>query len=400
MIVLELSSRDLGRINSVDLLVSKYYRTSLYNFCQKYGYDKLFVEIILQVTADYGYYKVGYFEVELPDELDDHYYLVENKFSYGADNRSVAERVVSLGVNWIVEDVIVHKSSSVFILTGCDNARDLLANPITSTPDIRYVGEGESFYVEVCSDFTRFMSRANRYDIRKLKYTKLEDLWLIDRVRTVLLFIDVVNKTFYRIPFKSQPYPQHDKYSKNTVTFDFDDDAQFLSLDILFENCKKRQPNPSLYSSFNHIEEEKPKKKVYMDEKEDEGYWNSLFETAPTFVRSRDYSFDINGYRSLEEMLESNSEFYSDNGDYNNYSESEFIQENADKYSDLGFVELPPDTPTPFDKENLFDKENSFDKENLFDYGPEPPEPEEPIDTSDNPFYEDYDPFGGSGLPF
>ena len=40
MIVLELSSRDLGRINSVDLLVSKYYRTSLYSFCNKYGYDR------------------------------------------------------------------------------------------------------------------------------------------------------------------------------------------------------------------------------------------------------------------------------------------------------------------------------------------------------------------------
>ena len=384
MIVLELSSRDLGRINSVDLLVSKYYRMSLYSFCKKYGYDSLFLEVIRQVTDDYGYDKIGYKEVELPDELDDRYYLVENKFSYGADNRGVAERIISLGVNWVVEDVIVHKSSSVFILTGCDNARDFLSNPITSTPDIRYVGEGESFYVEVCSDFTKFMSRANRYDIRRLKYLKLEDLMLIDRVRTVLLFIDVVNKTFYRIPFKSQPYTQHDKYSKNTISFEFDDNAQFLSLDILFENCKKRQPNPSLYSNFNHTEEEKPKKRVYTDEKDDPAYWDSLFETAPTFVRSRDYNLDEVGYRSLEEMLESNAEFYSDNGDNNNYSEIEFARQNIDKYSELGFVELPLDTPTPFSD----------------DFGPEPPIPDEPIDTSDNPFYEDYDPFSGDGLPF
>ena len=392
MIVLELSSRDLGRINSVDLLVSKYYRTSLYNFCSRYGYDKLFLEVIRQVTADYGYEKIGYMEVELPDELDDRYYEVEKKFSYGVDNRGVAERIISLGVNWVVEDVIVHKSSSVFMLTGCDNTRDYLANPITSTPDIRYVGEGESFYVEVCSDFTKFMSRANRYDIRRLKYLKLEDLLLVDRVKTVLLFVDVVNKTFYRIPFKSQPYNQHNKYSKNTVSFEFDDNAQFLSLDILFENCKKRQPNPSLYSNFN-IDEEKPKKKVYVDERDEPGYWESLFETAPTFVRTRDYSLDEAGYRSLEEMLEENAEFYSDNGDNNNYSEIEFARQNIDKYSELGFVELPSDTPTPFDKENLLD------------FGPEPPEPEEPIDTSEHPFVEynpyDYDPFGdGDGLPF
>lgn len=393
MIVLELSSRDLGRINSVDLLVSKYYRTSLYNFCSRYGYDKLFLEVIRQVTADYGYEKIGYMEVELPDELDDRYYEVEKKFSYGVDNRGVAERIISLGVNWVVEDVIVHKSSSVFMLTGCDNTRDYLANPITSTPDIRYVGEGESFYVEVCSDFTKFMSRANRYDIRRLKYLKLEDLLLVDRVKTVLLFVDVVNKTFYRIPFKSQPYNQHNKYSKNTVSFEFDDNAQFLSLDILFENCKKRQPNPSLYSNFN-IEEENPKKKVYVDERDEPGYWESLFETAPTFVRSRDYSLDDAGYRSLEEMLEENAEFYSgDNNNYNCYSESEFARQNIDKYSELGFVELPSDTPTPFDKENLLD------------FGPEPPEPEEPIDTSAHPFVEynpyDYDPFGdGDGLPF
>ena len=32
MIILELGSKDLNRINMVDLLVSKYYNTSLYNF--------------------------------------------------------------------------------------------------------------------------------------------------------------------------------------------------------------------------------------------------------------------------------------------------------------------------------------------------------------------------------
>ena len=55
MIVLELRAKDLGRINSVDLLVSKYYRTSLYEFCKKYSYDILFIEIIKQVTSDYAY---------------------------------------------------------------------------------------------------------------------------------------------------------------------------------------------------------------------------------------------------------------------------------------------------------------------------------------------------------
>ena len=361
MIVLELRAKDLGRINSVDLLVSKYYRTSLYEFCKKYSYDILFIEIIKQVTSDYAYEKVGYKEVELPNELEDRYYEVEKKFSYGVDNRSVAERIVSLGVNWVVEDVIVHKSSSVFLLTGCDNARDLLANHITSTPDIRYIGEGESFYVEVCSDFTRFMSRANRYDIRKLKYIKLEDLMLVDRVKTVLLFIDVVNKTFYRIPFKSQPYTQHDKYSKNTVTFEFDEGAKFLSLDVLFENCKKRQPNPSLYSNFNHIEEDKSKKKVWVDEKEDPAYWESLFNSEPTFIRSR-----IPSEAEIEEYLNSNTAV-----------SLEDIEE------DLGvqFVELPEGTYNPFED------------------GDEPPE-KEYIDTSDNPFMYDDNPFTGEGLPF
>ena len=53
---------------------------------------------------------------------------------------------------------------------------------------------------------------------------------------------------------------------------------------------------------------------------------------------------------------------------------------------------MPSDTPTPFDNDTRFD------------LGPEPPEPEEPIDTSDNPFAENYpyidDPFSGDGLPF
>lgn len=365
MIVLELTSKDLGRINSVDLLVSKYYRTSLYEFCKKYHYDSLFVEIIKQVTNDYAYEKVGYKEIELPDELDDRYYEVEKKFSYGVDNRSVAERVVSLGVNWIVEDVIVHKSSSVFILTGCDNARDLLANPITSTPDIRYVGEGESFYVEVCSDFTKFMSRANRYDIRKLKYMKLEDLMLIDRVKTVLLFIDVVNKTFYRIPFKSQPYTQQDKYSKNTVTFEFDEGVKFLSLDVLFENCRKRQPNPSLYSNFN-TECEVKKTRKWVDEKEDPAYWDSLYNSEPTFIRSR-----IPSQEEIDEYM----------------GNTKFMSVDDIDAMDLGvqFVELPEGTYNPFED------------------GDEPPE-KEYFDTSDNPFVEDFagdaNPFTGEGLPF
>ena len=381
MIVLELNSRELNRINSVDLLVSKYYGISLYAFCQRYSYDILFVEIIKQVTKNFGYDRMGYLEVELPDELEDRYYQIESKFSYGADNRGVAERVVSLGVNWVVEDVIVHKSSSVFILTGCDNARDFLANPITSTPDIRYVGNGTSFYVEVCSDFTRFMNKNNRYDIRKLKYLKLEDLLLINKVQTVLLFVDVVNKTFYRIPFKPQPYMQHDKYLKNTVSFEFDSNATFLGLDKLFESCRKCQPNPSLYSNFNNPDE-KPKKKVLVNEREDSGYWSSLFDSEPAYIRTREiYEDELNGYRSLEEMLDDSPEFV----EYC-YSEQEFSDTNSRKISNFGFVELPMDTPTPFD------------------VGPEPPEPEEPIDTSENPFIDSYpyidSPFSGDDLPF
>ena len=40
MIVLELGKRDLNRIHGVDVLVYKYYRCSLYEFCQKYNYDE------------------------------------------------------------------------------------------------------------------------------------------------------------------------------------------------------------------------------------------------------------------------------------------------------------------------------------------------------------------------
>jgi hypothetical protein len=377
MIVLELSKRDLGRINAVDLLVSKFFHTSLYQFCSKYYYDKLFIEIIKQVTEKYDYDRMGYFEIELPDELDDRYYEVEKKFSYGADNRGVAERIISLGVNWVVEDVIVHKSSSVFILTGCDNTRDLLANPITSTPDIRYVGTGESFYVEVCSDFTRFMSKAKRYDIRKLKYMKLEDLLVIDKKKTLLLFIDVVNKTYHRMWFRPQSYAQEGKFSKNTVSFEFEDSVEFKGLSDLFEICKTCQPNPSLYSNFN-IETKSKVSKPSVNDTDDDGYWESLFRCAPSYVKTRDISEEeITGvYKEVKDPYES---------EYPSYPKTDPLP-----YSE--FIELPPDTPTPFD----------------LDMGVEPVEKEEPVfdDRTDEEmerFYNDYygeSPFGGSSCPF
>ena len=386
MIILELGSEDLNRINMVDLLVSKYYNTSLYNFCSKYGYDPLFIEIVKQVTADYGYGRMGHFEIELPDELDDRYYEVEKKFSYGVDNRSVAERVVSLGANWVVEDVIVHKSSSVFLLTGCDSSRDLLVNPITSTPDIRYMGTGESFYVEVCSDFTNFMQRNHRYDLRKLKYTKLEDLMLVNKKRTLLLFVDVAKKEYYCAWFNSRSYECFDKYLRNTVAFEFDESVKFKGLMDLFELCKKNQPDSSLYSNFNVDEKEKGKRggSDYStsngEDWEDDGYWQSLFDNEPLYVKTRVVDEDeINGvYKEIEDPYE-NEDF-----GYKSIGEKDSLEEIKEGLG-LEFKELPSDTYTPFD------------------LGPEPPEREE-IDTSENPFAEDYgyidDPFSGEGLPF
>ena len=391
MIVLELGKRDLNRIHCVDVLVYKYYRCSLYEFCQKYNYDELFIEIIKQVTSDYSYDKLSYFKVTLDDNFDDRYYKIEEKFTYGVDNRSVAERVVSLGVNWVVEDVIVHKSSSVFLLTGCDSSRDLLVNPITSTPDIRYMGTGESFYVEVCSDFTNFMQRNRRYDLRKLKYSKLEDLLLVSHKRTLLLFVDVIQKQFYCAWFSPRNYSCFDKYLKNTVAFEFDESVVFKDLMDLFELCKKNQPDSSLYSNFN-IDEAKGKKSgqgiSYGEDWEDDGYWQSLFENEPLYVKTRVVDEDeINGvYKEIEDPYADIDRGYRGR-DYNESDRTSGDRGLEEIKEGLGleFKELPSDTYTPFD------------------LGPEPPEREE-IDTSENPFAEDYgyidDPFSGEGLPF
>jgi len=248
MIVLELHSQDLQRIFKVDLMVYKYFKCSLYSFCEKYKYDGLFVEIIRQVTNDYMYEKLGYLEVELDDSFDDRYYEIESKYSsYSTDKRSISERIIALGVNWIVEDVLVHKSSGCFILTGCDNSRDLLSNPITNVPDIRYVGEGKSFYVEVCSDFNSFMKRFRRYDLRKIKFYKMTDMVFIDKQLIVLMFVDVVNKTYLRVPFNRLLVDIYrngrdgliDKYKMNTVCFEFDEDDELKPLDELFDKLKE-----------------------------------------------------------------------------------------------------------------------------------------------------------------
>ena len=264
-------------------MVSKYYGCSLYDFCSRYFYDTFFLEIVKQVTKEYNYNKQSYLEVEFEDDLEDKYYQIEQKFSYGVDNRNVVERVVSLGVNWVIEDVIVHKSSSVFILTGCDNTRDLLTKPVTNTPDIRYVGKGDSFYVEVCSDFTQFMQKNKRYDIRKLKYYKLEDLKKIENTDTLLLFIDAVNRKYYMTWFVSRGFAFFDKYSNNTVTFEFNENVQFKDLMQLFEYCKSCQPDTSLYSNFN-VEEQK--KAGFLPDIECDEYWENLFKHEPAYVKT------------------------------------------------------------------------------------------------------------------
>lgn len=247
MVVLELYTQDLQRIYKVDVMVCKYFKSSLYEFCMKYGYDNFFVEIIKQVTEDYAYEKLGYFSIELEDDLEERYYEIESKYSSYTDKRSIAERIIALGVNWIVEDVLVHKSSGCFILTGCDNSRNLLSNPITNVPDIRYVGDGKSFYVEVCSDFNSFMDRFKRYDLRKIKFYKMSDMVFIDKQLIVLMFIDVVNKKYLRVPFNRLLIDIYrngrddliDKYKYNTVCFEFGKDDELKPLDELFEKLRE-----------------------------------------------------------------------------------------------------------------------------------------------------------------
>ena len=300
MIVLELHSQDLQRIFKVDLMVYKYFKCSLYSFCEKYRYDGLFVEIIRQVTEDYMYEKLGYFQVELDDGFDDRYYEIENKYSsYSTDKRSVAERIIALGVNWIVEDVLVHKSSGCFILTGCDNSRDLLSNPITNVPDIRYVGEGKSFYVEVCSDFNSFMKRFRRYDLRKIKFYKMTDMVFIDKQLIVLMFIDVVNKTYLRVPFNRLLVDIYrngrdgliDKYKMNTVCFEFDEDDELKPLDELFDKLKELSNG---YISDNNdtyrVEKENKEDKERISPSEESGKNSS--ETNSNSVQSSVETFE------------------------------------------------------------------------------------------------------------
>lgn len=355
MISLTLSKKDLRRIYYVDLLVSKFYKCSLYEFCSKYKYDALFVDIIKNVTMDYNYDRVGMLDINLDDALDDRYYEVEKKFSYGIDNRNVVERVVSLGVNWVIEDVIVHKSSSVFILTGCDNARDLLVNPITNTPDIRYVGKGESFYVEVCSDFTNFMQKNRRYDIRKLKYYKLEDLKKIDRTETLLLFVDVVNKSYYCSWFVSRDFTFYDKYVKNTVAFEFNEQAKFKELKELFEFCKSCQENPSLYSNFNVDENEKKviRNKNVVDDYDCDEYWESLFKSEPAYVRNitEEEFLSSSVYREYEDPdAEGREAFYNENFDRIAQEEPKFTE--LEPISDAEINDIFGSNPfdNPFDE--------------------------------------------------
>ena len=256
-------------------MVYKYFKCSLYSFCEKYRYDGLFVEIIRQVTNDYMYEKLGYFQVELPNSLDDRYYEIEEKYSsYSTDKRSVAERIIALGVNWIVEDVLVHKSSGCFILTGCDNSRDLLSNPITNVPDIRYVGEGKSFYVEVCSDFNSFMKRFRRYDLRKIKFYKMTDMVFIDKQLIVLMFIDVVNKTYLRVPFNRLLVEIYrngrdgliDKYKMNTVCFEFDEDDELKPLDELFDKLRELSNGYISDNNDTYRVEKEDKERISPDE--------------------------------------------------------------------------------------------------------------------------------------
>lgn len=228
-------------------MVTKYFNCPLWLFCEKWGYDRFFVELIKKVTEDEYYANKDYIGVELDDWFEDRYYEIESGYSSYTDNRSIAERIISLGVNWVVEDILVHKSSGTFILTGCDNSRDLLSSPITNVPDIRYVGEGKSFYVEVCSDFNSFMERYRRYDLRKIKFFKMSDLTYINKQTIVLMFVDVVNKKYLRVPFnrllldidRDGRRDLIDKYKYNTVCFEFRDSDELKPLDDLFESLKK-----------------------------------------------------------------------------------------------------------------------------------------------------------------
>ena len=161
------------------------------------------------------------------------------------------------------------------------------------------------------------------------------------------------------------------------LSFEFEDSVEFKGLSDLFEICKTCQPNPSLYSNFN-IETKSKVSKPSVNDTDDDGYWESLFRCAPSYVKTRDISEEeITGvYKEVKDPYAS---------EYPSYPKTDPLP-----YSE--FIELPPDTPIPFD----------------LDMGVEPVEKEEPVfdDRTDEEmerFYNDYygeSPFGGSSCPF
>lgn len=284
-----LNQKEIHRIDSVDKLIGKYFKESLYSYIVRKKYDLLLVEIIRQLTQDYNYKWFSYFEVDIPYNLEKEYNMLISRYSKGQDSRNIGERIIFLGVSWVLEDLIVDCSSGVFILTGCDRERNLLNDSVTNSPDLRYIGKGESFYVEICSDFTGFMQRNHRYDVRKIKYLKLEDIVVIEKQRVLMLFLDVANQKYYSEWFTRKPYSEIDKYFVNSVTFEINPNIEFKSFMYLFDYCKTLQSNPSLFSNFLDNSTKSVKSQVYSDYEnyKDDGYWESLYLEEPQYIRCR-----------------------------------------------------------------------------------------------------------------
>ena len=166
--------------------LSEFFNTSLEDIAEKFHYSE---ENLTVIRGDEALFYAKY-----PKTVA---HLNKRDTKWRADNRTPFEFAQALVTNWLLEDFLALKLSTLGYRTNFnapDRNRELSIDRVNSTPDLKMFIDGEWVPVEVKADYSGYAHNRGTIMLKASNYDA------VLKCKASILFVDVPNKKFIVIP--------------------------------------------------------------------------------------------------------------------------------------------------------------------------------------------------------
>jgi hypothetical protein len=158
------------------------------------------------------------------------------------DKRTPFEFARDLIINWLLEDYIAFKLSTIGYRTNYnshDRNRQIISDKVTADPDLKMLIEGRWVPIEVQADYSSWVSNGGSLSIKEWKYNT------IVKQNAMLMQVDVPKKSFCLIPTNQLLNP-----SRTGINHGMGDKPVYIfdNLNLVFSPFDTKMENAPLHT--------------------------------------------------------------------------------------------------------------------------------------------------------